>query len=75
MNGPMQLTLQFLFPNAANVKSYSVTYPNAEGIPIPVLGDLIGAPDATASYPVKDRTWMYYGPQSLTIILACFDGN
>ena len=75
MNGPMQLTLEFLLPKDPKVKSYSVTYPSSVGIPIPELGDLIGDPGGAASYPVKYRTWMYYGPQSLTIILACFDGN
>jgi hypothetical protein len=74
MNGPLQLTLNFIFPAGTTPQNYSVTYPNAEGIPIPQVGDYAAAPGG-GSFPVKYRTWMYNGPQSLTIALACFDGN
>ena len=63
----MKLTLTYLFPQS--VQS-SVTYAEATGVPIPVIGDHIGSSQLGYAYVVNARTWVYSGID-LTIYFAC----
>jgi hypothetical protein len=65
------MTLNFIFLFPAGTNQFEVSYTEATGVPIPVIGDTVGQAGAGVGYPVSARTFVYNGAENLTIYFAC----
>jgi hypothetical protein len=70
----MTLNFIFLLPTGnAQFNQFEVSYTEATGVPIPIIGDVVGQAGGGTGYPVTARTFSYAGAESLTIYFACGD--